>query len=118
MKKQSLLVLDVIGISSATLCMIHCLLFPLLSIIPLGFSNNHWIDVFFACIGMFVVSKVVLSNATTLVKIILCISIALIITGVVLELLFNRDTSLIIIGGLLMIFGHILNYKSHKIKQK
>ncbi len=113
MKKQPLMVLDVLGISSASLCMIHCLLFPLLSIIPFGFSNNHWIDVFFACIGMFVVSKVILSSATTLVKIILCCAITLIIGGVVLELLFNRDNSLIIIGGLLMIFGHILNFKTH-----
>ena len=61
MKKQSIVVLDILGISTASLCLVHCLLFPLLSLIPLGFLDYHWIDIFFAYIGMFVVSKIVMS---------------------------------------------------------
>lgn len=114
MKKQSLVVLDVLGISSATLCMIHCLLFPLLSIIPLGFSNNHWVDTFFACIGMFVVSKILMSNASLKVKIILGVSILFIVVSVTLEILFNFNSYLLYIGGIGMIIGHSLNYKNHK----
>ncbi|SNB43832.1 MerC mercury resistance protein [Flavobacterium psychrophilum] len=113
MKKRTTVILDILGISSATLCLIHCLLFPIITILPLGLSHNHWVDLFFACIGMFVVSKIILSNTTKLVKIILSLSISIIIVGVVIELLCNRNTYLVIIGGIIMIIGHYLNYKSH-----
>lgn len=104
-------VLDILGISSATICMAHCLIFPLLTIIPLGLLHNQWIDIAFACIGMFVVSKIILSNTLIKVKIILGISIILIVIGVILELLINVDYYLILIGGCGMIIGHILNFK-------
>lgn len=113
MKKQSILVLDILGISSASLCLVHCLLFPILSIIPLGVSNNHWIDVFFVCIGMFVVSKIVMSKTTKKVKLILGVSITIVIIGVILETIWNTDNKMVLIGGIGMIIGHHLNYKSH-----
>jgi hypothetical protein len=113
MKKQSIVVLDILGISSASLCLIHCLIFPILSIIPLGFSDTHWIDIFFACIGMFVVSKIVMSKTSKKVKFILASSITIIIIGVVLEIIWKIKTQMILIGGIGMIIGHLLNYKSH-----
>ncbi|WP_281638078.1 MerC domain-containing protein [Flavobacterium marginilacus] len=113
MKKQSIVVLDILGISSAGLCLIHCLVFPILSIIPFGFSDTHWIDIFFACIGMFVVSKIVMSKTSKKVKLILASSIIIIIIGVVLEIIWKINTQMILIGGIGMIFGHLLNYKSH-----
>ncbi|WP_444660239.1 MerC domain-containing protein [Flavobacterium columnare] len=113
MKKQSIVVLDILGISSASLCLLHCLVFPILSIIPFGFSDNHWIDIFFACIGMFVVSKIVMSKTSKKVKLLLAASITVIITGVVLETLWKIDTLLILIGGIGMIIGHFLNFKQH-----
>ncbi|MBF4519064.1 MerC domain-containing protein [Flavobacterium sp. ANB] len=113
MKKQSIVVLDILGISSASLCLIHCLLFPILSIIPFGFSDTHWIDIFFACIGMFVVSKILMSKTSKKVKLILATSIAIIIIGVVLETIWKINTQMILIGGIGMIIGHFLNYKLH-----
>lgn len=113
MRNKSIVILDVLGISSATLCMVHCLIFPILSVFPFGFSNTHWIDIFFACIGMFVVSKILISTALKTVKLILFVSIITIILGVVLEVVYSMNTNLIVIGGLGMIVGHILNYKSH-----
>jgi hypothetical protein len=113
MKKQSIVVLDILGISSAGLCLIHCLVFPILSIIPFGFSDIHWIDIFFACIGMFVVSKIVMSKTSKKVKFILASSITIIIIGVVLEIIWKINTQMILIGGIGMIIGHLLNYKSH-----
>lgn len=113
MKKQSIAVLDILGISTASLCLVHCLLFPILSIIPLGFSETHWIDIFFACIGMFVVSKIVMSKTDKKVKIILTTSITAVIIGVALEIIWDIDTQMILIGGIGMIIGHLLNYKSH-----
>lgn len=113
MKKESIAVLDILGISTASLCLVHCLLFPLLSIIPLGLSNNHWIDVFFVVIGMFVVSKIVRSKASKKVKIILTSSITVVIIGVFLEIIWDINTKMVLIGGIGMIIGHLLNYKSH-----
>jgi hypothetical protein len=113
LKNKSIAFLDILGISSASLCLVHCLIFPVLSIIPIGFSHNHWIDVFFACIGMFVVCKITMSSAIKKVKIILIFSIAAVVIGVVLEIIWNLDTSLVLIGGVGMIVGHLVNYKSN-----
>ena len=117
MKNKATSILDLIGISSATLCLIHCLIFPILTIIPLGISDNHWVDLAFACIGMFVVSKIIMSDATRLVKIILSISITIVIIGVSIDLLYKLETNLVAYGGLIMLIGHFLNFKSH-IKSK
>ena len=84
----------------------------------MGFSHNYWIDVFFACIGMFVVSKIILSNTSKLVKLILATAILFVITGVVLEIIWTINTPFVIIGGVGMILGHLLNYKPHKASLK
>ncbi|MDN5479404.1 MAG: MerC family mercury resistance protein, partial [Chryseobacterium sp.] len=44
-------ILDAVGISAAVLCLIHCIAFPLLMIIPLGISHNPYIDMAFLVIG-------------------------------------------------------------------
>jgi hypothetical protein len=116
MKKQSTGILDVIGISSASLCMVHCLIFPILSVFTFGFSNAHWIDILFACIGMFVVSKILISKTSKTVKLILFVSILTIINGVALEVIYSIETNWIVIGVLGMIIGHLFNYKSHSKK--
>ena len=113
MKSKATSILDLIGISSATICLIHCLVFPILTILPLGISGNHWVDLAFACIGMFVVSKIVMSDASRVVKIVLSISITLVIIGVSIDLLYHLETNLVVIGGLLMLVGHYLNFKTH-----
>lgn len=111
LKNKSIVFLDILGISSASLCLVHCLIFPVLSIIPTGFSHNHWIDVFFACIGMFVVSKITMSNAIIKVKLLLILSISAVAIGVILEIIWNLNTPLVLIGGVGMIIGHLVNYK-------
>ncbi|WP_339655376.1 MerC family mercury resistance protein [Flavobacterium frigidarium] len=113
MKKQSTIVFDLLGISSATLCLVHCLIFPLLTILPLGFASNHYIDLFFTCISFCVVLKIIFSSSPLLVKVLLSCSIIVVTVGVVLESFFSINTSLILIGGIGMIIGHLINYKSH-----
>jgi hypothetical protein len=113
MKKNSTSPYDILGISTATLCLIHCIVFPILTIIPFGFYDNIVIDTLFACIAMLVVSKILMSNATKKVKFILGISIAIIVTSIILEIFFKIHLELISIGGIGMIIGHFLNYKSH-----
>ena len=116
MKNNSKSIYDIIGISSATICLIHCLVFPLLTIIPFGLTDNLWVDTFFACISMFVVSKIIMGNAAKKVKWILGISILLIVMSVITETFFKINIGLIYIGGIGMIVGHIINYKTHLIE--
>lgn len=104
---------DILGVTSASLCLLHCIIFPILTIIPFGFSDNIFIDSLFAGIGMFVVSKILMSNASKTVKYILGISIGIIILNVVLEMVFNICLGLISVGGIGMIVGHFLNFRSH-----
>lgn len=113
MKKQSILVLDFIGISSASLCMIHCLVFPILSMLPLYFLENPWIDILFVSTSMFVVSKIIIGIALKAVKVILITSVFVLVISIVLETIWDLNTPLVLIGGIGMIIGHLLNYKSH-----
>ena len=106
--------LDILGISSVTICMAHCLIFPVLSILPFGLKNNSWVDIAFASIGLYVVSIILMSNALKKVKIILGISILIVLISVFLENIFKIDNIFIFIGGIGLITGHYLNYKSHK----
>ena len=105
---------DYLGISSATICMIHCLVFPFLAVLPFGLSNDVFIDIIFACIGLYVVSKVLLTNAPVVVKSILSISIILICVTVFLHILFQKESPLFLVGGGGMIVGHLLNFLMHK----
>ncbi|NRS88393.1 fucose 4-O-acetylase-like acetyltransferase [Flavobacterium sp. 7E] len=113
MKKQATIVFDLLGISSATLCLVHCLVFPLLTVLPLGFTGNHYLDLFFAFISFCVVLKIIFSSSPLLVKVLLCCSIITVIVGVILESFLAVNSPLVLIGGLGMIIGHLINYKSH-----
>ena len=59
MKKTTTPFYDILGISSATICLVHCLVFPLLTILPLGLSHNPIIDLLFATIGLFAIFKII-----------------------------------------------------------
>lgn len=50
-------ILDLIGVSAAVLCLIHCIALPLLMVIPLGISHNPYIDLFFLVIGFIIVFR-------------------------------------------------------------
>lgn len=113
MKKHLSLPYDFLGIASATLCMGHCLLLPLLTILPLGLFDEIWIDTLFACIGTVVVYKILISNASKTVKILLSISLSIIIISVLLDYFFGIHFGLILVGGVGMIVAHLINFKSH-----
>lgn len=111
MKKYLSLPYDFLGITAASLCMLHCLLFPLLTILPLGLSDEAWIDTVFAGIACVVVYKILNSDASKLIKTILTVSLSTVIISVVLNLLFGIHNGLIFFGGIGMIIGHLLNFK-------
>lgn len=113
MKKSTTPFYDILGISSATICLVHCLVFPLLTILPLGLSHNPIIDFLFATIGLFAILKII-KKSSLLISAILIISMALIWISVLTELFLDIHLDLIFIGGIGMIIGHLLNYKMHK----
>lgn len=99
---------------SAFLCLIHCLILPLITILPIGFTNNHWIDLFFAVLGVFAVVKIIKSNARKLIKLVLIISLAILICSVLYTLMTHKHTIILYFAGLGVIIGHLLNFFSHK----
>ena len=113
MKKTTSSFYDILGISSATVCLVHCLVFPLLTILPLGLSHNPFIDLLFASIGLFSIFKI-MKKSNLWVSGILIVSMALIWISVLSELILDIHLDLIYFGGIGMIAGHLLNYKSHK----
>ncbi|KQB41222.1 MerC family mercury resistance protein [Flavobacterium aquidurense] len=113
MKKTSTPFYDILGISSATICLVHCLVFPLLTILPLGLSHNPFIDLLFATIGLFAIVKII-KKSNLLISSILIISMALIWISVLSEIILDIHLDLIFIGGIGMIIGHLVNYRIHK----
>ncbi|WP_444660166.1 MerC family mercury resistance protein [Flavobacterium columnare] len=118
MKNKKIAVLDLLGISSASLCMIHCLIFPLLTFIPFVSKQDSFIDLGFALVSLWVVVNII-RNANLLVIVILLNSITLILSSIIIEIYLDIHTDFIFFGGFGMIIGHFINYKFHlKNKQE
>ena len=113
MKKTTPFSMDILGITSAGLCLIHCLIFPLLTILPLGLSHNPYVDLIFGLIGLFAVLKII-KSASLVVTVLLLVSITLIIMSVYVEIFLDYHSNLLFIGGIGMILGHLINYSNHK----
>ncbi|MCP2026317.1 hypothetical protein L1276_001461 [Flavobacterium sp. HSC-32F16] len=117
MKKTTSSLYDILGISSAAMCLIHCLIFPLLTILPLGISHNPIIDLAFASIGLFAILKIT-KKSSLLVSSILIVSMSLIWISILTDLFLEIHLDLIYFGGAGMIIGHLINYKNHKNRHK
>ncbi|WP_346771431.1 MerC domain-containing protein [Chryseobacterium profundimaris] len=107
-------ILDVVGISAAVLCLIHCIVFPLLMIIPLGISHNPFVDLIFLIIGAAVVYRILKKTKRMWLKIVFVVSIVLISISVFADLFFEMHVPLIYFGAAGLIAGHIINFNHHK----
>jgi hypothetical protein len=107
-------ILDAVEISAAVLCLIHCIVFPLLLIVPLGISHNPYIDLTFLCIGAVVVFRVTKKMESRWLKFLFWISVSLIFISVLTDLIFEIHIPLIYVGAAGLIAGHIINFKNHK----
>ena len=113
MKKITTPFYDILGLSSATICLVHYLVFPLLTVLPLSLNHNPVIDLLFASIGVFAISKII-KKSSVLVSSILVVSMSMIWISILGEIIFEIHFDLISFGGIGMIIGHLLNYKLHK----
>lgn len=107
-------ILDAVGISAAVLCLIHCIVFPLLLIVPLGISHNPYIDLTFLCIGAVVVFRITKKMERRWLKFLFWGSLALISISILTDFLFEVHLPLIYLGAAGLITGHIINFKNHK----
>lgn len=107
-------ILDAVGISAAVLCLIHCIVFPLLLIVPLGISHNPYIDLVFLLIGAVVVFRITKKIEKQWLKFLFWISLALISISILADFLFEVHLPLIYMGAAGLITGHLINFKNHK----
>jgi len=105
---------DLIGMSAAFLCMIYCVIFPLLIFIPIGISHNPYIDLAFLLLGIWSVYKTTKNNHSILLKYVLWGSVALISFSVMVHILFHWHSPTIYIGAAGLIIGHFINFRNHK----
>lgn len=106
--------LDAVGLSAAFLCLIHCLVFPLLLMLPIAIVHNPYIDLVFLVIGFAVVFKLSGTIHSFWLKSLFWVSIILIAVSVAAELIFDKHIDLIYLGAAGLITGHIINFKNHK----
>ncbi|UCA60699.1 MerC domain-containing protein [Chryseobacterium rhizoplanae] len=107
-------ILDAVGISAAVLCLIHCIVFPLLLIIPLGISHNPYIDLIFLIIGTLVVYRQTKTIPNNWLRILFWSSIGLIAASILFDMIFEVHLPLIYAGTAGLITAHIINFKNHK----
>lgn len=107
-------ILDAVGISAAVLCLIHCIVFPLLLIIPLGISHNPYIDLAFLLIGAVVVYRVTRTMRNRRLQFLFWVSLFLISVSILADLIFEVHIPLIYLGAAGLITGHVINFKNHK----
>lgn len=108
MKSKSL---DLLGISAAAICLIHCLLIPVFFIIPFESGHDAWIDLVFLIIGLNVVYKVTKKTTSLPLKVLLWGSVLTIAISITLDLVFDVHSPLMYAGAAGLIVGHLINYK-------
>ena len=106
--------LDTIGISAAALCLIHCLVFPLLLLLPLGLSHNPFVDLVFLIIGAVVVYRITRDPNIGRIRYLFWLSIGLISVSVFADLIWETHLPLIYAGAVGLTSGHIINFKNHR----
>lgn len=107
-------ILDYIGISAALLCLIHCIIFPFLMIIPLGISHNPLIDLAFLSIGSVVVYRITRNLKSIWLRILFLSAIIMIAISVTMDLIFDQHSDLIYLGAVALITAHIIHYIKHR----
>ncbi len=107
-------ILDVVGISAAILCLIHCVAFPLLMIVPLGISHNPFIDLAFLVAGAMVVYRILKKTRIKWLKALFAVSLLLISVSVFADMIFEIHLPLIYFGAAGLIAGHLINFNHHK----
>lgn len=104
---------DMLGVAAALLCLLHCLVFPLLIFIPIGISHNPYVDLLFLLVGVWSVYKTAKNSKSRLLKFLLFAGILLISISVGMDIFLHLHSPLMYIGAAALIAGHLLRMKAH-----
>lgn len=104
---------DFLGVSAALLCLVHCLVFPLLIFIPLGISHNPYIDLLFLSLGIWSVYKTGKASRSASVKYLLWTGILLISISIGMDIFLHQHSPLMYAGAMALVAGHLINLKTH-----
>lgn len=107
-------ILDVVGLSSAVLCLIHCIVFPLLMILPFGISHNPYVDLFFFLIGLYIVYRLNKTIDQLFLLFLFWFSVCLIGISVLADLILAVHVPSIYPGAVLLIIAHAVNFNLNK----
>ncbi|MBK6977405.1 MAG: MerC domain-containing protein [Cytophagaceae bacterium] len=102
---------DILGISSASLCVVHCLFTPVLMAILSSFSWWHELSLFFLVISFYSAYETTRHNEFNKFQTIIWLSFILLTTCIIFEEDYNilHEVSYLASFGLIM--GHILNIR-------
>ena len=120
-KNASATIWDKLGISLSVLCAIHCLTFPILfSLLPLWHGHHaaeEWIHVVFLILIIPTIYLVMKGHHIRLVTFLLIGGFSVLVLGLILGFMHFEilETVVTVIGSVLLISGHFLNYRSHQI---
>ena len=94
--------LDMLGMGTAIVCLIHCLFLPVLLAIPLGKWHNAYLDLVFLLIGALVVFRVTKVVEYPWLRYLFWAAIVLIGLSISLDLIFDVHSPLIYFGAVLL----------------
>ena len=119
---------DLIGISASVLCLIHCLVFPVLISAGFIFGHDdhaghdhvhahvhwHWMDFLFVALAIWAVISAVKSTQSRNIKIALWLAVTIFSVGVLLHDVFSWMIFVSLIASVALVIIHIVNWKFHR----
>ncbi|MCZ8145919.1 MerC family mercury resistance protein [Flavobacterium sp.] len=114
MNWKSLTSTDAFGVYSAGLCMIHCLVFPLITLLPLENTHNFWVDAILGGSSIGLAIKAMKKSTLVSVRLLFLVSILLLLFGLILEGITLHHAQGLLWGGGGLIIAHSIHFKTHK----
>lgn len=114
MKWKSLTSADALGVFSAGMCMIHCLVFPLFTLLPLEKTHNFWVDAILGGLSIGLAIKAMKKTNLVSVRLLFLVSILLLVFGLVIEGITLQHAQGLFWGGGGLIIAHCIHFKTHK----
>ncbi len=105
---------DVLGVLSASLCVLHCLAFPLLFVFPVPGGHGAWIDLAFLGLSTLAVVRVSRGSTRSFIKYLLLAGLGMTATFVALDIWLHIHTYLNYLGAGTLIVAHLINFRDHK----
>lgn len=107
---------DKLGITNGILCLIHCLAFPFLLTLNIGFLSSPILSFLFIGISFLSIYKVTLGKIKKKISVFLWVSFFGLISAILLEEVSAIFEYLVYFFSISIVAGHLFNvFKKHKI---